>query len=140
MQIDATAVTALLRAIIPAIIWLWLLGSVTGGLYALRLWRRARGDVRRLRASGRDGALAYNANGTLRRVQVRVLMFGLFLLLTSSALVLMALPLGMLREVVRLGYVLAGALLIVALTYNARQDEQHDRVLRVLLRKEERKP
>jgi hypothetical protein len=131
-------VAALLMRLTPSIIWTWLLISLAGLWYATRLWLRARRDYHRQAQSGFDGLMRYLAQGNLRRVRVRVWMFLGFLLIGVFALGLSIVPEGLIRELVRFLYVFLFLAINFLLLYNAREDEQHDRVLRVLLRREER--
>jgi uncharacterized membrane protein YfcA len=89
--------------------------------------------------TGIDGAHAHVARGNLRRVQVRLWMFAGFVAIGLLAFALTAAPPGLGREVARLAYVLLFLAINLLLLYNARADEHHDRVLRVLLRKEARR-
>jgi hypothetical protein len=66
-------------------------------------------------------------------------MFAGFVAIGLLAFALAAAPPGLGREVARLAYVLLFLAINLLLLYNARADEHHDRVLRVLLRKEARR-
>jgi hypothetical protein len=123
-----------------AIVAAWTLISCAGCVYAFLLWRRARRDVRWHLETGIDGAHRHVAYGNLRRVQVRLWMFVGFVAIGLLAFAITSLPPGLGREVARLVYVLLFLAINLLLLYNARADEYHDRVLRVLLRKDERRP
>jgi uncharacterized membrane protein YfcA len=139
MPPDAAAVSMLLQRSATAIVAAWTLISCAGCLYAYLLWCRARRDVRWHRETGVDGAHAHAARGNLRRVRVRLWMFAGFVAIGLLAFALMTSPPGLGREVARLVYVLLFLLINLLLLYNARADEHHDRVLRGLLRKDERR-
>lgn len=138
----ADQITLLLRTITPTVIWLWILLSLGGLVYAVRLWCRARRDVRNQRRQHIDGAFAHVAHGNLRRVQVRVIMFFDFLLIGACAVGLSFLPpeAEVLRETVRLVYVLLLLKVNVLLAINSYKDDRHDLILRVLLQRNERPP
>jgi hypothetical protein len=136
MQDDAAVLAALVQRSTTAIVAAWTLISCAGCLYAFLLWRRARRDVRWHLETGIDGAHRHVAVGNLRRVQVRLWMFAGFVAIGLLAFALAAAPPGMGREVARLAYVLLFLAINLLLLYNAQADERHDRVLRVLLRKE----
>jgi hypothetical protein len=139
MQDDAAVLAALVQRSTTAIVAAWTLISCAGCLYAFLLWRRARRDVRWHLETGIDGAHRHVAVGNLRRVQVRLWMFAGFVAIGLLAFALAAAPPGLGREVVRLAYVLLFLAINLLLLYNAWADERHDRVLRVLLRKEARR-
>jgi uncharacterized membrane protein YfcA len=139
MPPDAAALSTLVQRSTTAIVAAWTLISCAGCLYAFLLWRRARQDVRWHLETGIDGAHRHVAYGNLRRVQVRLWMFAGFVAIGLLAFALTASPPGLGREVARLAYVLLFLLINVLLLYNARADEHHDRVLRVLLRKDARR-
>jgi uncharacterized membrane protein YfcA len=139
MPPDAAALSMLVQRSATAIVAAWTLISCAGCLYAFLLWRRARRDVRWHRETGVDGAHRHVAVGNLRRVRVRLWMFAGFVAIGLLAFALTSLPPGLGREVARLAYVLLFLLINLLLLYNARADEHHDRVLRVLLRKDERR-
>jgi hypothetical protein len=139
MQADAAILATLIQGSTTAIVAAWTLISCAGCLYAYLLWCRARRDVRWHLETGIDGAHAHVARGNLRRVQVRLWMFAGFVAIGLLAFALTAAPPGLGREVARLAYVLLFLAINLLLLYNARADEHHDRVLRVLLRKEARR-
>jgi hypothetical protein len=136
---DAAALSTLLQRGATAIVAAWTLISCAGCLYAFLLWRRARRDVRWHLETGVDGAHRHVAYGNLRRVRVRLWMFAGFVAIGLLAFALTTSPPGLGREVARLAYVLLFLVINLLLLYNARADEHHDRVLRVLLRKDERR-
>jgi membrane protein YqaA with SNARE-associated domain len=140
MPPDAAAVSMLVQRSTTAIVAAWTLMSCAGCLYAFLLGRRARRDVRWHQETGIDGAHRHVAYGNLRRVQVRLWMFVGFVAIGLLAFSLAAAPPGLGREVARLAYVLLFLAINLLLLYNAWADEHHDRVLRVLLRKEARRP
>lgn len=129
---------ALLQWLNPAIIWTWLLSSIVGLVYALRLWHRACRDMRRQRQGPANLITAHVAHGNLRRVEVRVLMFVDFVLVGLVALSLVRFPPGTVREVLRLLYVLLLLGVNGLVTLNSWKDEKHYRVLNLLVRTDER--
>jgi uncharacterized membrane protein YfcA len=139
MPPDAAALSTLLQRSATAIVAAWTLISWAGCIYAFLLWRRARRDVRWHLETGVDGAHRHVAYGNLRRVQVRLWMFAGFVAIGLLAFALAAAPPGLGREVARLAYVLLFLAINLLLLYNARADEHHDRVLRVLLRRDARR-
>jgi hypothetical protein len=139
MQADAAILATLIQDSTTAIVAAWTLISCAGCLYAFLLWRRARQDVRWHLETGIDGTHRHVAVGNLRRVRVRLWMFAGFVAIGLLAFALAAAPPGLGREVARLAYVLLFLAINVLLLYNAQADERHDRVLRVLLRKEARR-
>jgi hypothetical protein len=139
MQADAAVLATLIQGSTTAIVAAWTLISCAGCLYAFLLWRRARRDVRWHLETGSDVSHRHVAVGNLRRVQVRLWMFAGFVAIGLLAFALAAAPPGLGREVARLAYVLLFLAINLLLLYNAQADERHDRVLRVLLRKEARR-
>jgi hypothetical protein len=139
MPPDAAALSMLLQRSATAIVAAWTLISCAGCLYAFLLWRRARRDVRWHLEAGIDGAHRHVAYGNLRRVQVRLWMFAGFVAIGLLAFALTTSPPGLGREVARLVYVLLFLVINLLLLYNAWADERHDRVLRVLLRRDARR-
>jgi uncharacterized membrane protein YfcA len=139
MPPDAAALSALVQRSTTAIVAAWTLISCAGCLYAFLLWRRARRDVRWHLETGIDGAHRHVAYGNLRRVQVRLWMFAGFVAIGLLAFALTTSPPGLGREMARLVYVLLFLAINLLLLYNAWADERHDRVLRVLLRRDARR-
>lgn len=130
----AEYVASLLGTLVPGILWSWLLLSCIGLGYALRLWHRALGDVHRQRSQPANTILAYVATGNLRRVWIRVLMFAGFLVIGLCAVGLQLVPAGLARELARFLYVLLFLVVNALVTYNSYKDEQHDRILQLLIR------
>lgn len=132
----ASAVAALLHWLTPFIVWLWLGESLLGAGYALRLLVRAQRDVRHRRASRLNGALTTAAYANLRRVQGRLVIFGITLFIGLCALTLTHAPAGLGQDVLRFAYVLAFPALITLLAVLTRYDEVSDlRIRRQLERR-----
>ena len=121
------------------IIWTWLLISFFGLIYAIKLWRRARLDVRRQVQSGQNGAQRYLAEGNLRRVQARCAMFVGFLMVGTISLLNNTVFDDHARTLGRVVNTFLLLLVNLLLLYNARADEHHDRGLRILLRRDEQR-
>lgn len=139
MPADANAQGAVhgaVQALVPFLIWFWMLGALSAGGYAFRLWRRARRDLVLLYASGVNGALAHSARGNVRRARIRTQECAALALIAACALALRVLPPGLAAEVVRLVYVLLVFVVVALIWWQSNQDERHDRTLRVLLRLE----
>ena len=121
------------------IIWTWLLISFFGLLYALKLWWRARRDVQRQAQSRQNGAQRYLAEGNLRRVQARCVMFVGFLIIGTISLLNNTIFDDHTRTLGRVANTFLLLLVNLLLLYNARADEHHDHVLRILLRRDEQR-
>ena len=133
MPPDAGAITRFIQTSTPIVILVWLLCAAVGAVYADRLRVRARRDLREKQHSAVNGPLLYNAQGNLRRASVRLWKFVILFSIGLASVLLVGLPFGLLRELVRLFYLCAFLGLIALLAWESRRDEQHDRHLRALL-------
>lgn len=135
MDLDADGITHLLRRITPYAVWVWLLCSGAGEVYALRLYRRARRDLHYRRLSGRNGALFRAALSNLHRVRTRILLFWLTLLIGVISLTLPLLASSLLRALLSLAYVVTFIVFIGILAADSYFDNAADQELRRMLQR-----
>ena len=128
-----------LREATPFVIWLWLLSSIAGLGYALRLWFRSLADVQRQYQRPTTVALTYVAWSNRKRVEVRVWMFAGFVVVGLCSAALTVVPSGLLRAGVQLLYILTFLFVNLLTAFNSYRDEKRDRVLQALLQRDERK-
>lgn len=129
-----------LREATPFVIWLWLISSIAGLIYALRLWVRSLADVRRQYDGPTTAVLTYVAWSNRKRVEVRVWMFAGFVVVGLCSAALTVVPSGLLRGLVQFLYIVTFMAVNFLTAFNSYRDEKRDRVLQTMLRRDEQLP